>query len=163
MLIVCGAPAVPAIVHCPAVESHALHRILGSRTLHQSGSCCVAASQPFDLIEFVFPGSKEDTVACLLAEYGEHARTVRLRAAPGAARAENSPLQRNTPLAAQMPLLGSRDYTYRCLLASLARIFKRWTRRMHINHIDSFRRGLAHILVLSCAGSGVCLRDLMLF
>lgn len=88
------------------------------------------------------------------------ASAVGLRSAkhPGALRAENMPLDPKTPLSAQMPLLSSRDPTYKCLVSCIARIFKRWTRRAYSNDTDEFHRGLAHLLILSCAGSGMCLQ-----
>ena len=99
----------------------------------------------------------------LMQKYGERVLNIHMAEAPGAARDENSPLLESSPLSGQMPLLESRDRTYLCLLVNLARIFKRWTRRDHLNDADNFRRGLAHILILSCAGSGGPLRGLSSF
>ena len=69
-------------------------------------------------------------------------------------RAEDSPLDLDSPLQGQMPLLKSRDTTYMFLVAYLARIFKRWTRRRFNNDADQFGKGLAQMLIVSCSGSG---------
>ena len=70
---------------------------------------------------------------------------------------EDAPWQRSHPLSQQLPLLNSRDGTYECLLVNLARIFRRWRNRAQFDFRRAFRRGLAHLLILSCAGSGVAL------
>ena len=91
----------------------------------------------------------------LLEDFGDTVRTARSACAPGAAR-ESQQLEEDMMIQAQIPLLGSRDQTYRCLFANYARIYKRWRMRDYSVDAADFRRGLAHVLILSCAGSGLC-------
>lgn len=105
----------------------------------------------------VLPGGNFDAVDCLEKAFRDLARQSHSSDAPGAARGEEVPLDSFTPLSAQMPLLGSRDGTFESGLFVMAHIFRRWTRRGYMNEGDNFRKGLAHLLLLSCSGSGMSL------
>ena len=93
----------------------------------------------------------------LEASFASRARSIRsgsLEYLPGAMREEERPLDPDSPLQGQMPLLNSRDTTYLFLVAYFARIYKRWTRRHFNNDADEFNKGLVQMLIVSCSGSG---------
>ena len=96
---------------------------------------------------------EEDDDSRLLNLYGERLARLHAEDAPGEER-ESHTLKPNLLLQEQMSLLESRDDTYQCLLVTWARIFRRWREREEDLDSRDFRRGLAHMLVLSCPGSG---------
>lgn len=89
-----------------------------------------------------------DIVDHLLQHYGQ---AVHAEDAPGGKR--EGALELDFRLAAQMRVVG-REQTYECTVAMLARIYKRWQRRSPLSDTLGFRRGLAHLLLLSSPGTG---------
>ena len=88
----------------------------------------------------------------LLHQYGETLKTVHAEDDPGNLRGD-SPLKKDRRLGPQMRLMG-RDRTFQCLVAQFARIFKLWDRRNSNVAEEEFQRNLAHLLLLSSAGTG---------
>ena len=75
--------------------------------------------------------------------------------APGAARDADRSLNSARPLSAQTPLFSSSgDGTLKSGLIAMAHIFGRWTNRRYMNEGEDFRKGLAHLLPLSCSDLG---------
>jgi hypothetical protein len=77
----------------------------------------------------------------LIEHYAEPLRNVHFEEPPGAARVGQC-LQSELGLPQQMKVQG-RTRTYLCLVASLARIFRRWKRRSKAIDDRDFRRGRA--------------------
>ena len=92
-----------------------------------------------------------NVVEYLVQSFGDALRVVHAEVAPGVLR--QGPLQPDLSLPIQMRVVG-RDRTYECLIAMMARIYKRWQRRSATVDDGEFRRGLAHLLLLSSPGTG---------
>ncbi|CAL8471111.1 g10653 [Coccomyxa elongata] len=96
-------------------------------------------------------GPELNAVEYLVQNFGDMLRTVHAEEAPGGVRV--GPLQPHLSLTAQMCVVG-RDRTYQCWVAMMARIYKCWQRRSANVAEWEFRRGLAHLLLLSSPGTG---------
>lgn len=101
-------------------------------------------------------------VPYLVEHYADRLRQVHEEDPPGAARCDES-LQMHISIPEQMKVKG-RTRTYLSLVANLGRIYKLWKRRNESVDMRDFRRGLAHLLLLSSPGSGAiaCLAMLLL-
>ena len=128
------------ILHCPGM-SLCMHRV--HATEHECAWDCPGGSKVQDL----------DTVSRLMDLFGDSLRDWHAKEAPGSER-ESRVLESKLVLPAQMALLNSRDDTYECLLVNLARIFRRWRERRKGTEAAEFAHGLAHMVILSCLGSG---------
>ena len=63
------------------------------------------------------------------------------------------PLQLDEYLAIQKRVVGQ-DWTYKCMIAQLARIYTGWEERSPSSDMRQFQRGLAHLVLLSPSGTG---------
>ena len=92
-----------------------------------------------------------DAIVNDLAEhYGNLLLGVHGEEPPGAER--TGELNSAVSLAGHMPILG-REESYLCCIVFLARVWRHWRQRSDC-YLNVHRRGLAHLLVIGCPGSG---------